>query len=77
MFLFGQSLGAALGTYAAATNPTMINQLDGIVLESGFTRYGRITREVRESSDRSTSVDTRRPVMSKTCNLTWAASGKL
>jgi fermentation-respiration switch protein FrsA (DUF1100 family) len=46
IYMFGQSLGAALGAYTAATDKAMIDDLDGVVLESSFTRYRTITREV-------------------------------
>jgi len=46
IFLFGQSLGAAMGSYLAATDTNMKNSLDGIILESSFTRYRTITKDV-------------------------------
>jgi len=46
IFLFGQSLGAAMGSYLAATDADMQRDLDGVVLESSFTRYGTITKDV-------------------------------
>jgi len=46
IFLFGQSLGAAMGSYLAATNTEMQQALDGVVLEASFTRYRTITKDV-------------------------------
>jgi len=46
IFLFGQSLGAAMGSYLAATDTNMQNSLDGVILESSFTRYRTITKDV-------------------------------
>lgn len=46
IFLFGQSLGAAMGSYLAATNADMQSSLDGVILESGFTRYRTITKDI-------------------------------
>jgi len=46
IFLFGQSLGAAMGSYLAATDADMQSALDGVILESSFTRYRTITKDV-------------------------------
>ena len=35
-----------MGSYLAATDPNMRNNLDGVVLEASFTRYRTITRDV-------------------------------
>ena len=45
IFLFGQSLGAAMGSYLAATDTDMQQSLDGVVLEASFTRYRTIAKE--------------------------------
>ncbi len=46
IFLFGQSLGAAMGSYLAATDNDMRQALNGVVLESGFTRYRTAVKDV-------------------------------
>lgn len=46
IFLFGQSLGAAMGSYLAATDVDMQSSLNGVVLESSFTSYRTITQDV-------------------------------
>lgn len=46
LFLLGQSLGAALGGYLAGADPALRAHLAGVVLDSGFARYGWIAREV-------------------------------
>ncbi len=46
LFLFGQSLGAALGGYLAGAEPDFREPFTAVVLDSGFARYGDIAREV-------------------------------
>lgn len=50
LFLLGQSIGAALGGYLAGADPAIRAQLAGVVLDSGFARYGWIAREVARES---------------------------
>ncbi|PKM33089.1 MAG: alpha/beta hydrolase, partial [Gammaproteobacteria bacterium HGW-Gammaproteobacteria-10] len=45
LFLLGQSLGASLGIYFAARNPSARQHLDGIVSDAAFTGYFQIARE--------------------------------
>jgi len=50
LFLLGQSLGASLGGYLAGADPALRARLAGVVLDSGFARYGWIAREVASRS---------------------------
>mgnify|MGYP000669109314 CR=1 FL=1 len=37
-----------MGSYLAATDTNMQNSLDGVILESSFTRYRTITKDVAD-----------------------------
>lgn len=50
LFLLGQSLGAALGGYVAATEPLVRERLAGVVLDAGIARYRWIAREAAARS---------------------------
>jgi fermentation-respiration switch protein FrsA (DUF1100 family) len=50
LFLLGQSLGAALGGYVAATEPRVRQYLAGVVLDAGIARYRWIAREAAARS---------------------------
>lgn len=45
-YLLGQSLGASMGGFVVSQRPNYLEQLDGVVLDAGFTRYSSIAREV-------------------------------
>ena len=49
VFLLGQSIGASLGVYFAATNPQAKRYLAGIISDSGFTDYFQIARHAASS----------------------------
>jgi fermentation-respiration switch protein FrsA (DUF1100 family) len=46
VYVLGQSLGASMGGYVAATYPDLRAGLTGIVLDAGFTGYAEVGREV-------------------------------
>ena len=46
LFLLGQSLGASLGLYFAATDPQARRRLDGVISDAAFASYRGIVREV-------------------------------
>jgi fermentation-respiration switch protein FrsA (DUF1100 family) len=46
VFLLGQSLGASMGGYVVATSPSRLSQLDGVVLDSGFTGYRDLAGDI-------------------------------
>jgi len=50
LFLLGQSLGGALGTYVLGTEPDIRARLAGVVLDSSFARYGWVAREIMAQS---------------------------
>lgn len=50
IFLLGQSIGASLGIYFAATNPKAKRHLAGIVSDSAFSSYFEIVRHVSASN---------------------------
>lgn len=50
LFLLGQSLGASLGLYFAATDPQARRRLDGVVSDAAFASYRGIVREVARRS---------------------------
>lgn len=45
-YLLGQSLGAAMSGYVLATRPDLNKQFSAVALDSGFSAYGQITRDV-------------------------------
>ncbi|NOY62707.1 MAG: alpha/beta hydrolase [Gammaproteobacteria bacterium] len=50
LYLLGQSLGASLAIYFAATDVQARQQLSGVVSDAAFTRYGDIVRHVAAGS---------------------------
>lgn len=50
VFLIGQSMGASLGIYFAATNPKARRNLAGVVSDSAFSSYFEIVRHVAASN---------------------------
>ncbi|MDO8843858.1 alpha/beta hydrolase [Methylicorpusculum sp.] len=50
LFLLGQSLGASLGLFFAGTQPTVKNQLAGVISDSSFTRYNDIVRHAASTT---------------------------
>lgn len=46
VFMLGQSLGASMGGYVAATDAGILYQLDGVVLDAGFASYPMMAKEV-------------------------------
>lgn len=46
VFLFGQSLGASMGLYFAATNEQARSKLSAVISDASFTRYRDIARYV-------------------------------
>lgn len=49
IFMLGQSLGAALASYAVASDPELNQQLSGLILDAGFSSYSDIAKEVAAS----------------------------
>jgi fermentation-respiration switch protein FrsA (DUF1100 family) len=50
LFLFGQSLGGALGGYFVGAHPEIREYLDGVVLDAAIARYSWIARDVAAQS---------------------------
>jgi len=50
VYLLGQSLGASMGLYFAATDPQAKQVLDAVVSDAAFTGYGDIARAVAARS---------------------------
>lgn len=49
LFILGQSLGAALASYAVASEPELKQQLSGLILDAGFSSYPLIAKEMAAS----------------------------
>lgn len=50
VYLLGQSLGASMALYFAATNPQARQNLDAVISDAAFTRYSDITRHAAGKS---------------------------
>ncbi len=50
VFLLGQSLGASMAIYFAATDDTAKNHLSGVISDAAFTRYRDIARHVADQT---------------------------
>ena len=50
VYLLGQSLGASMALYFAATDPQARQNLDAVISDAAFARYGEIARHVAAQS---------------------------
>jgi len=50
VYLLGQSLGASMALYFAATDPQARQHLDAVISDAAFTRYAEIARHVAGQS---------------------------